>query len=60
MLTPARPSKDDPMFQERMEQFRLDMEDKARNPRNWGIVTGPVDEPIEPPRRGRPRKAEGK
>lgn len=60
MLTPARPNRDDPMYQEKMKQFRLDQEDKERNPRNWGIVHGPQGDPPEPTRRGRPRKTEGK
>lgn len=58
MLTPARPSKDDPLYREKMEQFRLDTEDKARNPRNWGIVYGAGEDSAEPPRRGRPRKTD--
>ena len=37
MLTPARPSKGDPLFKEKMVQFRLDQEDRKRNPHNWGV-----------------------
>ena len=37
MLTPARPSKGDPLFREKMVQFRLDQEDQKRNPHNWGV-----------------------
>ncbi len=38
MLTPARPQKGDPLYQEKMKQYRRDLEDKTHNPRNWGMV----------------------
>ena len=59
MLTPARPSKGDPGYQEKMKQFHLDTEDKRQNPRNWGMVHGDGANPSPPPRRGRPHKSGG-
>ena len=55
MLTPARPQKGDPLYQEKMKQFRRDQEDKMHNPRNWGVVHGaPSDASTkEAPARGR-------
>ena len=55
MLTPARPSKGDPLFKEKMVQFRLDQEDQKRNPHNWG-----VERPSRPGATATGRKPRGK
>ena len=49
MLTPARPSKGDPLFKEKMVQFRLDQEDRKRNPPPPIPPAPPDDEPASDP-----------
>ena len=55
MLTPARPSKGDPLFRQKMVQFRLDQEDRKRNPHNWGM-----EHPSRPGAPAAGRKTRGK
>lgn len=47
MLTPARPDKGDPRYQERMQQYRRDLEDKKQHPQNWGVVRNAPPAPRE-------------
>lgn len=43
MLTPAPPIKGDPLYREKMDQYRKDRTEKRQNPEGWGVVRG--DEP---------------
>ena len=59
MLTPEHPDKGDPLFREKMEQFKKDRADKKARPDSWGVLRTLVHAKSEPEDGGLPNSRRG-
>ena len=60
MLTPVRPTRGEPEFSRRMEEYKQARQDKDANPANWGFVSPASPVPASTPvTTSRARKSQG-